>query len=556
MTNSRIGLSAIMALSMLFASAVSSVAGDIRPGETWYDTSGNAINAHGGCVVYHEGVYYWFGEQRSGNKSDGISCYSSTDFYSWKRMGRAVTPTGTMTDACEDIAQGRTLERPKVIYNETTGKWIMWIHWENGEDYGKAKVAVCQSDEVTGPYTLVRVFRPNDHDSRDQTLFKDSDGTAYHIYSTNMNSNTHCTPLTDDYLSPTTEVNLQLKGRRFEAAALFRVGETYYGLFSGCTGWDPNPGRYMYTTELMGEWMAPADFKASDGSTGINYCIDDGKENSYRSQSNFVFPVPGHERCFVYMGDRWNSGNVQSSKHVWLPLSVRSGYPTVRWYDNWDMSVFDDMYRLRRTAKIDDGAEYLLLEKYSNRVISRPSATLTLEDDGESNLVWIFHTTDDPYIYKLENKATGKYMENVYGTVRWSNAKEASTQLWQFILEEDGYYRIRSVEDGMCLSVSGNATMAGTNVFLNEESSSIHQSFAVYFDSSLYPERTEADMFSRDYRATNRQLMEEQALHMGIENLEPVKVSDNAIYNLQGQRILAPAKGQMYIQHGKKMIAK
>lgn len=537
-------------------SAVSSVAGDIRPGETWYDTSGNAINAHGGCVVYHEGVYYWFGEQRSGNKSDGISCYSSTDFYSWKRVGRAVTPTGTMTDACVDIAPGRTLERPKVVYNDSTSKWVMWIHWENGSDYGKAKVAVCQSDKVTGPYVLVDVFRPNDHDSRDQTLFKDADGTAYHIYSTNMNSNTHCTPLTSDYLSPTADVNLQLKGRRFEAAALFRVDETYYGLFSGCTGWDPNPGRYMYTTELMGEWMAPADFKASDGSTGINYCIDEGKDNSYRSQSNFVFPVSGRERCFVYMGDRWNSGNVQSSKHVWLPLSVRSGYPTVRWYDQWDMSVFDDMYRLKRTAKIDDGAEYLLLEKYSNRVISRPSATLTLEDDGESNLVWIFHATNDPYIYKLENKATGKYMENVYGTVRWSNAKEAATQLWQFLLEEDGYYRIRNVEDGMCLSVSGNATMAGTNLFLNEESSAIHQSFAVYFDSSLYPERAEADMYSRDYRATNRQLMEEQALHMGVESLESVEVFDNAMYNLQGQRILTPAKGQIYIQHGRKMFAR
>lgn len=556
MKNRRIGFLSIITFSFLAMSAVSSVAGDIRPGETWYDTSGNAINAHGGCVVYHEGVYYWFGEQRSGNKSDGISCYSSTDFYSWKRVGRAVTPTGTMTDDCVDIAPGRTLERPKVVYNDSTGKWVMWIHWENGSDYGKAKVAVCQSDKVTGPYVLVDVFRPNDHDSRDQTLFKDADGTAYHIYSTNMNSNTHCTPLTSDYLSPTADVNLQLKGRRFEAAALFRVDETYYGLFSGCTGWDPNPGRYMYTTELMGEWMAPADFKASDGSTGINYCIDEGKDNSYRSQSNFVFPVPGRERCFVYMGDRWNSGNVQSSKHVWLPLSVRSGYPTVRWYDQWDMSVFDDMYRLKRTAKIDDGAEYLLLEKYSNRVISRPSATLTLEDDGESNLVWIFHATNDPYIYKLENKATGKYMENVYGTVRWSNAKEATTQLWQFILEEDGYYRIRNVEDGMCLSVSGNATMAGTNLFLNEESSAIHQSFAVYFDSSLYPERAEADMYSRDYRATNRQLMEEQALHMGVESLESVEVFDNAMYNLQGQRILTPAKGQIYIQHGRKMFAR
>lgn len=312
----------------------------------------------------------------------------------------------------------------------------------------------------------------------------------------------------------------------------------------------------MYTTDLMGEWMAPADFKASDGSTGINFCIDEGKDNSYRSQSNFVFPVPGKERCFVYMGDRWNSSNVQSSKHVWLPLSVRSGYPTVRWYDKWDMSVFDDMYRLKRTAKIDDGAEYLLLEKFSNRVVSRPSATLTLEDDGESNLTWIFHATEDPYIYKLENKATGKYMENVFGTVRWSNAKEAATQQWQFVLEEDGYYRIRSVEDGMCLSVSGNATMAGTNIFLNEETSAIHQSFAVYFDSSLHPERAEADMYSRDYRAINRQLMEEQALHMGVGNLESAEAFDNAMYNLQGQRIWAPAKGQIYIQHGRKILAK
>jgi hypothetical protein len=188
------------------------------------------------------------------------------------------------------------------------------------------------------------------------------------------------------------------------------------------------------------------------------------------------------------------------------------------------MSIFDDMYRLKRAATIEDGAEYLLLEKYSNRVLSRPSATLTLDDDNESNVTWIFHATDDPYIYKLENKATGKYMENVYGTIRWSNGKESTTQLWRFVLEEDGYYRIQCVEDGMCLSVSGNATLAGTNVFLNEVSSSIHQSFAVYFDSELYPERAEADMYGAEYRTINRRLMEEQALHMGIE--------DNMIYTI------------------------
>ncbi len=45
----------------------------IKPGQTWYDTNGSAINAHGGCVVYHDGYYYWFGEQRNKNKSEGTS---------------------------------------------------------------------------------------------------------------------------------------------------------------------------------------------------------------------------------------------------------------------------------------------------------------------------------------------------------------------------------------------------------------------------------------------------------------------------------------------------
>ena len=46
------------------------------------------------------------------------------------------------------------------------------------------------------------------------------------------------------------------------------------------------------------------------------------------------------------------------------------------------------------------------------------------------------------------------------------------------------------------------------------------------------------------------------AVEQGIENVESVKVLDNNMYNLQGQRILAPVKGQIYIQNGKKMLAK
>ena len=547
--------------------------GLIKPGQTWNDTNGAAINAHGGCVVYHGGYYYWFGENRNTNKSDGISCYRSKDLYSWTRLSRAVTPTGSKTDENRDIASGRTLERPKVIYNEKTGKWVMWIHWENGDDYGQAKVAVCTADKVEGPYTLVDVFRPNGCDSRDQTLFLDTDGQAYHMYSTNMNSNTNCERLSDDFLTPLEDYAVQLKGRRYEAAAIFRAGDCYYGVFSGCTGWNPNPGRFMWTYDLMNEtWNAPADFRASDGSTGINFCTDKAKSTSYQSQSNFVFALPGRDKCFIYMGDRWNSSNIQSSKHVWLPLSVRSGYPTVQWYDEWNLTVFDEMYRFKRLNAVADGVEVYLLEKYSNRLASRPKTTLTLENDGDANLCFIIHATDKPYTYKIEDKAQGKYLASVYGTTRWQEAADSPAQEWVLWLEEDGYYRIQNRDDGVCLSVSGNATEAGTTLYLAEANKDVHQSFGFYFDSTTHPDYEEADMWGKTYREANRQAMQEQAVMVGIKEMDNGrwKMEDgrwdrvqsstfnfqrSTSFDLAGRRISGKHRG-LAIARGKKCIVR
>lgn len=530
-------------------------ANTFTPGQTWNDTKGSAINAHGGCIVYSDGYYYWFGENRNGGKSAGISCYRSSDLYNWERLGLAVTPTGTMTDECRDIASGRTLERPKVIYNDKTGKWVMWIHWENGSDYGQAKSCVCIADKVSGPYTLVDVYRPNNCDARDQTLFKDDDGKAYHVYSTNMNSNTNCEILADDYLTPLTDYNTQLKGRKYEAASIFKVGETYYGLFSGCTGWSPNPGRYMWTTDLMGTWTAPADFKASDGTTGINFCVDDGASTTYTSQSAYVIPVHGKEKCFIYYGDRWNSGNIQSSKYVWLPLSVRSGYPAVRWYDSWDLSFFDHMYDMKRAKELADGMECYILDRYSNRFVSRPQSVLTIEDDGSTNLMFRLHATDDPYAFRIEDTTTGKYMQAVYGTMRWmtDNADEMA-QKWYFILQEDGCYKIKNVADGSCLSVSGNSTLAGSGIYLNEDSKTIHQTFGIYFDSVKHDDYEEADMWSRSYREENLRKMEIQT---AIETIPSISPADDAVYNMSGQRVDRKSlRSGIYIIGGKKIIVK
>lgn len=36
----------------------------IRPGQVWLDTNGNRIQAHGGSIIYVDGVYYWYGENK------------------------------------------------------------------------------------------------------------------------------------------------------------------------------------------------------------------------------------------------------------------------------------------------------------------------------------------------------------------------------------------------------------------------------------------------------------------------------------------------------------
>lgn len=186
---------------------------EFRPGETWNDSKGVKINAHGACLIYHDNAYYWFGEDRNVFYSNGVSCYKSTDLYNWTKLGLALTPSGSKDPNGNDIAPGRTLERPKVVFNEATQKWVMWIHWENGEHYGDAKVAVATSDKIEGPYQFYKTFRPNGHDSRDQTLFVDTDGLGYHFASTRMNSDMLISQLTEDFLEVTGNEYYALAGK-------------------------------------------------------------------------------------------------------------------------------------------------------------------------------------------------------------------------------------------------------------------------------------------------------------------------------------------------------
>ena len=85
--------------------------------------------------------------------------YSSRDLYNWKDEGIALAVS---QDLSSEIAPGCILERPKVLFNEKTRKFVMWFHLEGkGQGYSSARSGVAVADQATGPYRYLYSLRPN-----------------------------------------------------------------------------------------------------------------------------------------------------------------------------------------------------------------------------------------------------------------------------------------------------------------------------------------------------------------------------------------------------------
>ena len=498
-----------------------------RPGQIWNDTSGKAINVHAGYIVYEDGYYYWIGDSRTGNECNGVGCYRSKDLYNWTNRGLIIPLSGKISEDNWDLAKGRNLYRPKILYNELTKKWIIWAVWENME-VTITKSCRLVSDHMEGDYDLYDISCVNGILSRDYTLFKDdTDGRVYFIGAVNTNADILGVQLNDDYLDGTSNASIILDGVKYEAPAIFKMYDMYFGLFSGCTYWKPNRSRWAYSYNMLEGWSYERVFTDVTGS-GIEFCVDDVKGTTYDSQSAFVFKVGGDDQKLVYVGDRWDENNLESSKQVWLPISMRSGYPTIHWYDEWDLSIFDNMYRFKRTKFIEDKRQYFLLDRNSNRFVSRSKSSFLLENDGNTNLCFTFYATDDPYVYKLKDNKTGQYVESVFGTLRLSEENDKTTQLWTFLLQEDGTYKIKNNVGEYYVAISGSSTFVGSTIYLGREKDA--RCFGVYFDSKIYPEDEEAALFTKDYRQNNLVLIKEQEKH--ITNLQVMKKGVDEVFTL------------------------
>jgi len=345
------------------------------PGEIWPDNKGIHINAHGAGILNVNDTYYWYGEHKTegkaGNKAMvGVHCYSSKDLYNWNDEGIALAVS---QDPKSEIVQGCVIERPKVIFNQKTKKFVMWFHLELKDmGYKAAKTGLALSDSPTGPFQYIKSVNPNagqwplnfseaqrkmrfpenlkswsdewkkavadglfihrDFEkgqmARDMTLFVDDDGKAYHIHASEENLTLHISELNADYTDFTQNYVAVMPAGHNEAPAIFKREGKYYLISSGCTGWAPNAARSFVADHIFGPWTDLG-----------NPCRGTEMEvkTTFDSQSTFILENPKIPGQYIFMADRWRPDNAIDGRYIWLPIVFEQGKPVIKWSDEWTL---------------------------------------------------------------------------------------------------------------------------------------------------------------------------------------------------------------------------
>lgn len=344
------------------------------PGKPWLDTNGKRIQAHGGSVMYIDGIYYWYGENKEFTTGKekiwhwGVRCYTSTDLYNWEDKGLIIEPEPN--DENSTLHPSVCMDRPHIIYNEQTKKYVCWL--KIMEKNGTQSMTVLTADNILGPYTKIREhYRPFGMSDGDFDLVVASDKKAY-WYFERVHSELICADLTDDYTGATGYYSTHFPRRCppyvREAPAFFERNFKKYLVTSGTTGYLPNPSEFAVAETYHGPFTVLGDAHEGDPSN-----------TSFHSQISSVFKVQGKKDLYIAVADRWVpngmymnydkiktfyemmflegrweeakqfrlehnfpfEGNTSEADYVWLPILFEGDKPIIKWFDEWKLSDFD-----------------------------------------------------------------------------------------------------------------------------------------------------------------------------------------------------------------------
>ncbi len=339
----------------------------IYPGRVWLDTEGKRIQAHGGSVMYLDGIYYWYGENKEKTTGEneiwhwGVRCYTSEDLYNWEDQGIIIPPEPDHPES--SLYPSAMMDRPHIVYNRSTKKFVCWLKIMNND--GSQTETVLTADQVLGPYTKVREgLKPLGMNAGDFDLAVAPDGKAYYYFE-RVHCETICADLTSDYTDVTgyysTHFPHPYPPYVREATAHFMRKGKHYLITSGTTGYLPNPSEAAIADTWHGPYRVLGNPHPGDKSN-----------TSYHSQISSVFKVEGKKDLYIAVADRWipdhmelpyeeykvlfenmfnpdcDSGkkemerfgndigrNTSIADYVWLPFRFDGEMPYLDWKEEW-----------------------------------------------------------------------------------------------------------------------------------------------------------------------------------------------------------------------------
>lgn len=299
---------------------------------TKFDTSGKGIDAHDGDMAYFGGKYYLYGTsygcgyelQTNGTSFCGFKSYMSTDLTNWTDNGLLFDGRSSNWHAnCSPPRYG--CYRPHVLYNNASGKYVLWINsYDNASGFH-----VFTATTPSGPFTEIAqpsvadMGTPGGFVNGDFDLFADDNGDGYIVYTDinypllpgGIDHTLRIQRLNSTYTSGTGPA-ISTATAAVEAPSLFKRNGVYYLLYGpGCAYCGGTPTVYKTAAAAMGSWSETKQINPT----------------SCGGQPSFVsrLPTAAGGSVFVYGSDLWNSrgagtspvGNQALANFFWTPLA-------------------------------------------------------------------------------------------------------------------------------------------------------------------------------------------------------------------------------------------
>lgn len=333
---------AVLLLMLVTGLLAGAPADAIRPGQVWLDASGNPINAHGGCVLFHQGLYYWYGTHKIQGLSEkthadgGVHAYASNDLVTWHDQGMVLLLDG---DEKQDLTHGCNFDRPKVVYNDATRHFVLFFKlYLKGHGTRVGFVGVATSLSPSGPFTYRHKFLGGNspEGTGDFAMFKDDNGDLYHLTVRKPDKAFVVGKMRGDYLLPAERyVVCQGVTAKTEAPAVIKRNGRYWMLGSGSTGWAPNAARSFSADSIAGPWT-----EHGNPCEGVNPHNGLGKEVTFGGQSSSILRVEGAEEAYVAIFDINQPEHPYDSLYLWLPISFHAGRMSIPWRGEWSPRMF------------------------------------------------------------------------------------------------------------------------------------------------------------------------------------------------------------------------